>query len=65
MIADHVIDEVRARVDLVEIIGEHVALRRAGKDFKGLCPFPPRQEPIVLRDAQQRLLQVLQLWRVR
>src|SRR5262245_2731023 len=45
MIAEHVIDEVRARVDLVEIIGEHVSLRRAGKDFRGLCPFHHDKNP--------------------
>jgi DNA primase len=45
MIAPHVIDEVRARVDLVDIIGEHVSLRRAGKDFKGLCPFHHDKNP--------------------
>jgi DNA primase len=39
MIPDAVVDEVRARSDIVEIIGEHVSLKRAGKDFKARCPF--------------------------
>jgi DNA primase len=39
VIPDDVVDEVRARADIVEVIGEHVALKRAGKDFKARCPF--------------------------
>jgi DNA primase len=45
MIPDAIVDEVRARADIVEIIGEHVQLRRAGKDFKALCPFHNEKTP--------------------
>jgi DNA primase len=45
MIPDDVVDEVRARADIVEIIGEHVALKRAGKDFKARCPFHEERTP--------------------
>lgn len=45
MIADAVVEEVRARADLVEIIGEQVQLKRAGKDYIGLCPFHNEKTP--------------------
>lgn len=45
MIADEIIEEVRARADLVDVIGEHVPLKRAGKDFRGLCPFHQEKTP--------------------
>ncbi len=45
MIPDDVVDEVRARADIVEIIGDHVALKRAGKDFKARCPFHEEKTP--------------------
>lgn len=45
MIPDDVVDEVRARADIVEIIGEHVALKRSGKDYKGRCPFHEERTP--------------------
>lgn len=45
MIPDEVVDEVRARADIVEIIGEHVSLKRSGKDFKGRCPFHEERTP--------------------
>jgi len=33
------IDQVRQKTDLVEIISEQVSLKKAGRNFKGLCPF--------------------------
>jgi DNA primase len=45
VIPDDVVDEVRARADIVEIIGEYVALKRAGKDFKARCPFHDEKTP--------------------
>ena len=33
------IDEVRERADIVEVVGEHVRLRKAGRSYVGLCPF--------------------------
>lgn len=36
-----VIDEVKDRIDIVEVIGESVKLRKSGKNFTGFCPFHP------------------------
>jgi DNA primase len=36
---------VLAAVDIVELIGQTVALKRAGKDYKGLCPFHQEKSP--------------------
>jgi len=33
------IEEIKARLDIVEIIGETVKLRRSGKNYIGFCPF--------------------------
>ena len=45
MIPDEVVEEVRARADIVGVIGEHVQLKKAGKDFKGKCPFHDERTP--------------------
>ncbi len=45
MIPDSVVDEVRARADIVDVIGEHVSLKRSGKEFKALCPFHDERTP--------------------
>ena len=34
MIPESIIDEIRARADIVEVVGEQVPLKRAGKDFQ-------------------------------
>src|SRR5687767_7681650 len=39
MIPDSIVEEVRNRADLVEIISEHTTLKRSGKTFRGPCPL--------------------------
>lgn len=39
------LEEIAARVDIVEVIGEYVPLKPAGKDFVGLCPFHSERTP--------------------
>ena len=39
------IEEVRQRVDIVDIISEHIVLQKRGRDFKGLCPFHNEKSP--------------------
>jgi DNA primase len=33
------IDEIKARIDIVELVSETVQLRRSGKNYSGFCPF--------------------------
>ena len=39
MIAPELIEQVRDAADMVQLIGEHVELKRTGADFRGPCPF--------------------------
>ena len=39
MIPDEDVERVRDHADIVQIIGEHVNLRRVGSDWRGPCPF--------------------------
>ncbi len=45
MITEQSVSRVRDASDIVEVIGETVALKKAGKDFKGLCPFHQEKTP--------------------
>ncbi len=38
-------EEVRARLNIEDVIGEYVQLKRAGRNFKGLSPFSGEKTP--------------------
>ncbi len=54
LIRDEDIDEVRQRADIVDVISTQVQLKKAGRTFKGLCPFHDEKTPsfIVNPDRQ-------------
>ena len=45
MIPDEVVAEVKARADIVGVIGEFVQLKKAGREFRGLSPFKKEKTP--------------------
>ncbi|MEP0767348.1 MAG: DNA primase [Fimbriimonadia bacterium] len=45
MAGDPQVEEVRARTDILEVVGNYVRLRRSGKSFQGLCPFHNEKSP--------------------
>ena len=40
-----IVDEIRARTDIVELIGRTITLRRSGRSYSGLCPFHNEKSP--------------------
>ncbi len=38
-----VVDEIKDRIDIVELVGETVKLRKSGKNYTGFCPFHPNK----------------------
>jgi DNA primase len=38
-VPDSTIDEIKRRLDIFDIVGQTVQLKRSGKAFRGLCPF--------------------------
>ena len=45
LIPDDIIDAVRQAVDLAELVGRYVPLRKAGRSFKACCPFHQEKTP--------------------
>lgn len=44
-IPDEKVQEVRDRVDITDLVGRYVSLRKAGRNYKGLCPFHDEKTP--------------------
>jgi len=48
-------EEIRQKADLVELAGAHVALKKAGRHYKGLCPFHQEKTPSFHVDRERGL----------
>ena len=40
-----VVDDIKARLDILEVVGQRVQLQRSGRSFKGNCPFHQERTP--------------------
>jgi DNA primase len=45
LISEDMINQVKDRVDIAEVVGHHVSLTKAGQNLKGLCPFHQEKSP--------------------
>jgi len=48
------VELVKSKVDIVEVIGERVILKKAGRHFKGLCPFHSEKSPSFIVSAERQ-----------
>ena len=45
LIPEEIINRIRDRADIVEVVSAHLSLSKAGQNFKGLCPFHSEKTP--------------------
>jgi DNA primase len=45
MISSNTIEQVKSRMEVVEVVSEFVKLKRNGLDYKGFCPFHNEKTP--------------------
>lgn len=45
LISDDIINQIRDRVDIADLVSQHISLSKAGQNLKGLCPFHQEKSP--------------------
>ena len=40
-----VVDEIKSRLDILEVVSQHIALNRSGRSYKANCPFHQEKTP--------------------
>ena len=61
-IPEETLTEIRSRISIVEVISVYVSLRKAGKNYTGLCPFPRGKDAVVQRQRRARFFSLFRLW---
>lgn len=48
-------EQILSRIDIVELISEYIPLKKAGVNFKGLCPFHNEKTPSFVVSAEKQI----------
>lgn len=52
----NIVDEIKSRCNIVDVIGRVVPLKKAGNNYKGICPFHNEKTPSLLFPKQSRYI---------
>jgi len=53
--SQNILEEILSRVDIVELISSYIPLKRAGRNFKALCPFHQEKTPSFMVSPQKQI----------
>jgi DNA primase len=54
-IPDHIIDQIQDRIDIVEIIGGFIPLKKAGRNYRANCPFHHEKTPSFMVSQEKQI----------
>jgi len=54
-IPENILEDILSRVDIVEIISGYMPLKRAGRNFKALCPFHQEKTPSFMVSSDRQI----------
>src|SRR5665213_4143782 len=49
------IDDIKSRLDLVDLVGQYVTLKKAGANYKGSCPFHQEKTASLMVSPQKQI----------
>ncbi|HQL64756.1 MAG TPA: CHC2 zinc finger domain-containing protein, partial [bacterium] len=55
MITPEKIDEIIEKLDIVQVVSRYVALKKSGRNYKGLCPFHPEKTPSFIVSEEKQI----------
>lgn len=54
-IPDNILEEIRLKVDIIELVSSFIPLKGAGRSYKALCPFHPEKTPSFVVNPEKQI----------